>query len=611
MSVTNAEGKEYDVIDPSTQAKDPAGSGNSLFSAFYVFKYGGGVDIINSSTYVNSIEKSRNNATPTMISNPSAAAIINWARALPENSQANQFGVENSPYTWADFLFCKWYGIVPNNRLVTLRKFPLATEDDLSTKRKPSSQNIPVAQAVTWFGGPTGNDINSIWQSSWSIPWTKKSVDAKEVQGNEVTNISQSFIKLLPADISPFVKKVFENLATQTDFKRSGTGTEYEQAAGAEIEKLEQDYLKSLWSDTGAFWNQIQGPVNVKNQFLIRDRGLSNGAPDAQWKLKFEYKTDSYYGLSQRRVALDIIANMLNLTYSDGEWLKSLNIYYKKIGIPLAETEQNLIEAAMVNGVLNPEKLAKAFADIAKSRAADIISNGLSMASSLASVTAGTVTGAFTNLMKNGEVNADAFNTAVSKLSEEDKKKWETAIGIELTKALAASFPVFLQQRSAVPGIPTGNWHLTIGNPMNPIMRIGDLVVKDCTLTFGDELGPDDFPIDLTFDVTLSPTKPRAGQDIRKTFNSGRIDYINNFEGHTFDQANTYGRQNKGLIAVGSGQPTADDVSNTTPPKNKVDRVTAWINEKYGPGMANASFLQDVYFYVPKNPDLQGGTKKQ
>lgn len=439
------------------------------------------------------------------------------------------------------------------------------------------------------------------------MPWTKKTIDAKDVQGNEVTNISQKFVAALPSDISPFVKQVFSNLATQADFKNSPTGAKVQQVGRAEIEKLEQDYLKGLWSDTGAFFNQIQGPVNVKNTFLIRDRGLSTAAPDAQWKLKFEYKTDSYYGLSQRRVALDIIANMLSLTYSDGEWLKSLNIYYKQLGIPLADTEQSLIEGAMVNGVLNAEKLALAFLEIAKTRAADIISNGLSMASTAVNVTAGTALEGLKAFMTGSEINLDAFN----KLTPAQRQPFEEGIAIELTKALAASFPLFLQQRSAVPGVPTGNWHLTIGNPMNPIMRIGDIVVKDCTLTFGDELGPDDFPIDLTFDVTLSPTKPRDSQDIRRTFNAGRADYVNNFEGHTYDKANTYGRQNKGFVATGAQNPSDDDKSRVVPPEIRVQRAGAWINAKYGPGMAETTYLNDVYFYVPKNPDLQGGTKTQ
>jgi hypothetical protein len=116
-----------------------------------------------------------------------------------------------------------------------------------------------------------------------------------------------------------------------------------------------------------------------------------------------------------------------------------------------------------------------------------------------------------------------------------------------------ASFPAFVQQRANVPDMPTGNWHLTVGNPMNPIMRIGDVVVRSCQLDFGEELGPEDFPIDLKFTVTLSPTRPRDSADIRQTFNLGRTDYVETFVGHTYDQSNTYGVENTGQLAASSG----------------------------------------------------------
>jgi len=166
-----------------------------------------------------------------------------------------------------------------------------------------------------------------------------------------------------------------------------------------------------------------------------------------------------------------------------------------------------------------------------------------------------------------------------------------------LTKALAGTFPGFVQQRANVGNIPTGNWHLTIGNPMNPIMRIGDLVVKSCELTFGEELGADDFPIDMTFKVVLGPTKPRDGRDIRKTFNAGRADYVETFMGHTADQGNTYGVVNKLLTAESAGtdaKALADGVADAA-----ADHASVWLNSRYGEGTVNAKFLESVYFYKP------------
>lgn len=614
-------GQAVPQLDTTTGAPQSTGSSTSLFNAFYVFKYSGGVDKIDAKTYASNNQGDRNGAKANIISNPTASAIVEWAKTIPANSIANQYGVKNSPYTWADFLFCRWYGIVPNNRLVTLRKFPLGTSDDAGVRRKGSPQNIPVAQAITWFGGSTGNDINSIWQSTWSLAWTKKDTTAKDVQGNEFVNFSQALVSAIPAGSNQFVTGILSTLADVVDLNDSSSGVE---AVGkATLEKREQEYIKGLWSDNGAYFNQIQGPVNVKNQFLIRDRGLSPTAPDAQWSLVFEYRTDSYFGMSQRRVGLDIIANMLALTYSDGEWLESLNVYYKKLGLELGPAEQRLIEGAYRNGSFNPTELLKVILDISKTKVSSIITTGIKLAAEGVTAAGAGVSAVIASLFTPGST-VTLTEAAFNAMGVEQKKTLEAAVEVQLTKALAESFPAFIQQRANVAGTPTGNWHLTIGNPMNPIMRIGDIVVRSCKLEFGEELGADDFPLDLKFTVMLSPTKPRGGNDIRRTFNSGRIDYIDGRGGATADQVNTYGAQMKAFTALSTAAGTDgispqdaarntafDSLQKTTAASSNESQevVSNWLNSRYGPGMADATYLQQVYFYKPAEEKV-GGTNQ-
>ena len=597
----HSDDKYFPIFDTRTGAPQATGASSSLFNAFYMFKYSGGVDIINESVYSSNNQNSRNGAAPEIISNPTASAIVDWAKTIPANQTSNRYGIKNSPYTWSDFLFCKWYGIVPNNRLITLRKFPIGTNDDAAIKRTTPIQNIPVAQAITWFGAGTGNDLNKVWQSTWSLSWLKKDTAPKDVQGNNITNFSQSLLSVLPTGMNEFVKKAIENLANQADMAAGKTGIQG--VGNAVIEKAQQEYLRSLWSDTGAFYNQLQGPVNVKNQFLIRDRGLSTEAPDAKWIIIFEYKTDSYFGMSQKRVALDIIANMLALTYSDGEWLEGLNIYYKKLGLALAPTEQALIEAAFSAGVLNPDALVSAFLGIAQARSATILEKASELAIGAAKAGANIIKDTAGSLLGGKDFKLDAY----ANMSPKEKDTLKNALDIELVKALAASFPGFVQQRANVANIPTGNWHLTVGNPMNPIMRIGDVVVRSCQVDFGDELGPEDFPIDLKFTVTLSPTKPRDGSDIRQTFNLGRIDYIEQFDGHTFDQANTYAIENKKQAEASAGNGGDNGAAQVS--TARLSQVSTWLNDRYGAGMANQDYLKEVYFYKPKQIGPVGGSK--
>ena len=70
-------------------------------------------------------------------------------------------------------------------------------------------------------------------------------------------------------------------------------------------------------------------------------------------------------------------------------------------------------------------------------------------------------------------------------------------------------------------GYPTGDWHLVVGNPLNPIAMIGNLVCTNVKITFGDDLGPDDFPTELKATYTLQPGRQRHRGDYESMFNRG------------------------------------------------------------------------------------------
>jgi hypothetical protein len=289
--------------------------------------------------------------------------------------------------------------------------------------------------------------------------------------------------------------------------------------------------------------------------------------------------------------------------------LESLNIFYANLGLRLSPTEESLIEGAFRDGVLDAEALAEAFGAIAITKAKGLLSDSIKLAKEATTAAAKATKAGFESFFKAG-------STLDLSTITEDSKEFpilKSAIEIELTKALAKSFPGFVQQRANVANIPTGNWHLTVGNPMNPIMRIGDVVVRDCTMTFGEELGPDDFPIEMKFVVNVSPVKPRNSTDIRRTFNTGRADYALPYNGHTFDQSNTYGVINKRFLEQSSGRGGAGNQppnSNTQLSGGMKASAKTWLTDRYGAKMVNAKFFEDVYFYqANKKDETQGGDK--
>jgi hypothetical protein len=71
-------------------------------------------------------------------------------------------------------------------------------------------------------------------------------------------------------------------------------------------------------------------------------------------------------------------------------------------------------------------------------------------------------------------------------------------------------------------GDPTGQWHVTIGNPLNPIAVIGNLACTNTSVNFEGAMGVQDFPEKMVVTVTLKPGRPRDKAEIESMFNSGR-----------------------------------------------------------------------------------------
>ena len=101
--------------------------------------------------------------------------------------------------------------------------------------------------------------------------------------------------------------------------------------------------------------------------------------------------------------------------------------------------------------------------------------------------------------------------------------------------------------KTFISGEPTGNWHVTVGNPLNPIVMMGNMVCDNATMTLGAGLGYDDFPMEVSFELDLKHGKPRDKGDIENMFNAGRgriyasaagVEDILNLKGL---EVNTYG----------------------------------------------------------------------
>jgi hypothetical protein len=111
---------------------------------------------------------------------------------------------------------------------------------------------------------------------------------------------------------------------------------------------------------------------------------------------------------------------------------------------------------------------------------------------------------------------------------------------------------------SLLNGLPTGEWHLVVGNPCNPVAMIGNLVCENLQISFGDTLGPDDFPTEITATITLQQARERERGEIESMFNRG--------EGRLYQSvAPVYSNsQSVGALGTTQGQVITTDPNDTT-----------------------------------------------
>jgi hypothetical protein len=473
---------------------------DSLFNPFYLFRYAKFGEIDGAKTYQTELHKdlvdSRNilkvkpisqlenlaqSTSPLntyadekkRINNPSASKIIEYFKNEPFAKEKST--VATYPYQWNDFLWCKYYGKIPNNRLLTLRRYPIPVEDNIQISDSYSPL-IPIAQAVTWWGAETGNTLQQILGIQYGFKWTDKTTTVEDIIGNEISaSAVPDLLGLTEGQNQKFRQALVSAIFANFENPYAGSGLD---------DKL-QDWVKESYSK-GAYWNRILGPVNVIDKTQIRDRGFTY---THDINLTFTYSLRSFANINPKIAFLDLITNFLSLTHNKADFWGGSARYFKKTGFILPGIPTEKFEQADFAGGIK-ETLTNFFTSAQ--------GKGSSILESLKKAKDGK---GLQELLDNPELQA-SVNAIMASWSRDLIQK-----------------P--LTMRSFLDGRAVGEWHLTVGNPFDPIAVIGNLCVKSTTIKFSEAIGLDDFPSEISFTVTLTPGRPRAKQDIESMFNLG------------------------------------------------------------------------------------------
>lgn len=387
----------------------------------------------------------------------------------------------NIGYKPADFLYSKYYKKIPVNHLVTLRRFPTAVADnvydfpqavankDADSKTKPTSvSNEPVAgvTAITYLGETAGNTLEDLLAMSFGTNWKEIESEMESIASQDGGYTSQ-----------PFYNKIGGIGRALADSAKGITSGE--------------KFRKGLLADGSdrfgtTYANFVLGPVNVVDKTTIRDRGLKFSN---DMKLQFEYELKSLSYVNPKIAMIDIISNMLTMTTNNAQFFGGGHRYYGSSGY-----------------------IASQFGDINKLKSGDF-------SGYMGSVVQDVETG-FKGLFGTADGGFDA-NSIVDGLKNVGKTLLGNMLGGFLSDNVG-SVSGTQATKTFISGEPTGNWHVTVGNPLNPIVMMGNMVCDNATMTLGQGLGYDDFPMEVKFEIDLKHGKPRDKGDIENMFNAGR-----------------------------------------------------------------------------------------
>ena len=581
------------ATEPLLGANDGAGPStipilgtDSLFNPFYIFRYskfGSGTSAETTGnysvarhkdTYINAnglldSEKLQRQKEKTDIQNPTASKIIEYTNAQADRGSSHGGPLYPYPYSINDFLWCKWYGKMPNNRLLTLRRYPIPVEDNLAVAAEKLPL-VPIAQAVTWWGGDTSNSIGDILGMTYGMTWEKAEAKMEDVDGNEIS----------AADLTKGLGD--GQLATLLQMAIGSNPNNPFQSSG--YDETIKKFTKDSW-EKGAYWNRVRGPVNVITESKYRNQGLDF---NHTIKLTFEYNLRSFGNINPKVAMLDLISNFLSLTYNRASFWGGGYRYYQKTGYILPGFNTSALEQG---------DYVQALKDII----ADSTSGALSQLENFKSVL-----DSLGNDLTSGGDAADKLKDVVDTVASQ--KLANDLIGSKLAKL--HQNPLLL--RALLDGRAVGEWHLMVGNPLDPLAVIGNLCLKTTKISFSDELGADDFPVSVKFEVDLEHGRPRAKQDIESMFNLGGGDLAFTALQPPSSAMNTFGDYNTiRMINAGAADPATqatarmtNSLAQTNPDAatNTADHFRVSVATKYGSGFANSPILSE-YFTQLKTKD--------
>ena len=419
-------------------------------------------------------------------------------------------------YKMQDFIYLKYYNQIPNNQMVTLRRYTRPCSDHMFGLDMPAIDSnrlngyaddyFALATAVTYMGEKTGNKLSDILKFDYGANWEDREGKVESLQNPDGGLAAQMRKRGISQELMSGEERIGGSSSATAQARSLWMLSAMAAGKGVgvnDVFAMQHQYPDNTFN--ARYGETLYGDINVVNKVKIRSRGLTYSN---NFQLTFEYSLKSLKCVNPRIAMMDILSNFLILTGNYGTFWGGETIFYGNRTIAPQYGNPTLLREGKYGAYL-------------LSLAGDV-KEGFKKITQMDSINS---TGDFFQALWNGikNVGSGFLQGLVGNLLGGN-------IGVA---GEGIAVPALLS------GNPSGFWHVTVGNPLDPIAMMGNMAVTKTTVQFGDTLGYDDFPTEIKFVVDLEHCKPRDNAQIETIFNGNKGRFYSFTNGDVLNQYNT------------------------------------------------------------------------
>lgn len=440
---------------------------------------------------------------------------------LVELSQGEVPELGLATYRYIDFMYCKDLGKIPNNRLITLRKFPAPVGDNIFKESHPKNSSeftkkvmkgLPdIGRLITWFDNED-NKLEDICKYQYHASWKEFT---SEIQQQARTERDDGLVTKLANFCSPQNNKmVLDGFSGNTGLLSMGAS--FFGLSPSLTDKVDQPYY-GLETLTNYDKNRIYEPQD-KIWSTHKYEGRLEFSQEIT--LTFRYQLRSYSNINPRAAMLDLIGNIQAVTYRRGSfWGGEIKMYGPQANNSIFAKADAWIDKGFdeLGGIWARLKEGNFSIETIQGLIESAVNTAGQALEGAADTAKGYIPGSSEEARNTANDMAEKGGKKLDELNQ--KYKFTSAIKGMLKNQLGR--PQIYALNSLLTGEEVGPWHLTIGNPRNPIMSIGNLILENSEVQHYGPLGIDDFPTELRVTVTLKHARPRDSVEIQKMYTKG------------------------------------------------------------------------------------------